>query len=60
MACSGQQYTNPKAKALGAKVDGEACQGPKKNYVTKDVKTKERHEKKRAEVLREWELANPK
>ena len=53
------QYTNPKVKASGAKVDSEACQGPRQNYITKDVKRKERSEKKRAEALQEWELANP-
>ena len=47
-------------QGVGAKVYGEACQGPRKNYVTKVVKRKERHEKKEhAEALQEWELANP-
>ena len=59
MVCSIQQYTNPKVKASGAKVNSKACQRPRQNYFSNDVKRKERYEKKRADTLQEWELANP-
>ena len=59
MACSMQQYTNPEVETWGKKVIEEVCRGPRQNYITKEAKRKERREKKRAEALQKWELANP-
>ena len=59
MARLQHQGTNPDVMEHMDIVDGDACHGPKKGYITKVAERKVKREETRAAALKKWEDENP-
>mmetsp|Transcript_13741 Transcript_13741/g.22524 ORF Transcript_13741/g.22524 Transcript_13741/m.22524 type:complete len:154 (+) Transcript_13741:529-990(+) len=59
MARMHQQKTDPRVVSWGAKVDEDACRGPRNNYTNKESERKKERDIRRVVVLDNWETEHP-